>query len=90
MGVHATVDLYEGDRFAALQLRGIPVGGSLSGVAWFDKTGNEVEVDQELRRALDRRMVRIVDARRELDNTLCVGVVLPVFGTRTISLKRCT
>jgi hypothetical protein len=91
MGVSAKVNLCLGKKVAAIELSGLPLGGTLAGTARFqDGEGSPVVVDEPLRSALRRRFVKIVGAEfdREKDIVL-VTVKLPLLlGTQTIRLLR--
>lgn len=84
LGVTATASFE--NRVAQIELDGVPLGGRLSGAAWFDNEG-ELVVDSVLSRALRRRLVRLHTVR-EHEGRVEVTLSVPVFGTRTVSLHR--
>lgn len=89
-GVKAKVLLYPEQERALVQLKGIPIGGPIAGVAWFKPDGMAVELDPEFERLLRRRLVRIESAGAEEGyGAVWVRVRLPrVLGTHTMSLAR--
>ena len=90
MGVKATVLLDRRSESAIINLRGLPVGGSLSGMAWFKKDGESVEVETDLYHALARRGVSIVSAGAYKDySSIWVRVKMPLgMGTIQMVLPR--
>jgi hypothetical protein len=93
LGVSADVVLFTESNHASIKLSGIPLGGSLAGVARFHELGGStVEIDEPLNSQLQRRFVEIKSARFDSDeDRVYVIVKLPLFiGTRTIVLNRCS
>jgi hypothetical protein len=89
LGVSCSCTLYEG--YAALALRGVPIGGELRGNAWFEEDGKRVVLDRSLHSAVRRRMVSIHEARyNAADDTVAVSLSVPIFGLRKITLIRRT
>jgi hypothetical protein len=92
LGVSAKVNLCVRNQVAAVELSGLPLGGTLAGTARFqDGEGSPVVVvDEPLRSQLRRRFVRIVSARfDEKQDRVYVTVRLPLLlGTQTIPLGR--
>jgi hypothetical protein len=90
LGVDATVVLFEKRGQATIQLKGVPLGGRISGVARFEPDGVTVDLDSDLGRALARRHVKITRAGVYLDySTVWVTVRLPLgVGERTVHLAR--
>lgn len=84
LGVTATASFE--NRVANVELRGVPLGGRLSGAAWLDEEG-ELTVDASFSRALGRRLVRLHTVR-EHEDRVEVTLSIPVFGTRTVALHR--
>lgn len=70
---------------AKIDLRGVPLGGSLSGVALIDD-GGAVTVDAGLQRALSRRFVSVVSVD-EVAGSVHVTLRVPVFGLQTVVLR---
>ena len=92
MGVKASVILDRRSERALINLRGVPVGGSLSGMAWFKNDGESVEIESDLYHALGRRGVSIVSAGAYKDYSyVWVRVKLPLaMGTVQIILPKTT
>ena len=91
MGVSADVRLCVGRKTANIELSGIPLGGTLKGVARFQNGHDgDVLVDEPLKTQLRRRFVKIVEARYDEDrDKVFVTVKLPLLlGTQTILLGR--
>lgn len=90
LGVHAIVFLHKREERAVITLRGLPLGGSISGTAVFEDDGVSVKLDPHLRRALKRRHVQIEGAGALYnDSEVWVLVKLPLgLGRHTISLRR--
>lgn len=89
LGVSCTCELNRGGRYAKLVLYGIPIGGRLSGTAWFEADGKTVVLDADLEKSIARRMVRVYEAHHEPNHgTVTVLVSLPVLGLRKIVLHR--
>jgi hypothetical protein len=81
--------LYREHQCASLELWGIPIGGKLSGTAWFQEDGKNVNLDPNLHREVARRMVQVKEARHNTkDDTIEILVRLPVFGAKTMVLQR--
>ena len=88
-GVTCDCVLHRQGQYASLHLRGIPVGGWLSGTAWFQTDGASVVLDPALERAVARRMTSILSARyQKIDDTVHVLVSIPIFGVSKIILQR--
>lgn len=83
LGVSASATL-EGN-VAKIDLRGVPLGGSLSGVALVDDGGGAT-VDAGLQRALSRRFVSVVSVD-EVAGSVHVTLRVPVFGVQTVVLN---
>lgn len=90
LGVSASVLLDRQSERAMVNLKGVPVGGSLTGMAWFKKDGESVIVENELYQALGRRGVSIVNAGAYKDYSyVWVRVKLPLgLGTHRMILPR--
>lgn len=91
LGVSADVRLCVGKKTANIELSGIPLGGTLKGVARFQNGHyGDVVVDEPLKTQLRRRFVKIVEARyAEEEDRVFVTVKLPLLlGTQTILLGR--
>lgn len=89
LGVHADVSLDTDTQKASIDLRGIPLGGRLKGTARFsDGEGSDVVVDEPLKSALDRRLVRISSAAFDrVDGVVRVTIQLPfLLGKHTLEL----
>ena len=87
MGVRVSLQLYDKQGYAIVQLKGAPVGGHLSGRATFARDGVSVLVDEAFERALRVRFcavkgVWISDNKESIE----VAVSLPLFGTRQVTL----
>ena len=88
LGVHARVELLLEEKRALINLTGLPLGGTIEGEATFDDDHNVV-MDEQMDRALRRRLVAIVGVEPHVDfQSLRVRVVLPVFGERTLKMHR--
>jgi phenylpyruvate tautomerase PptA (4-oxalocrotonate tautomerase family) len=88
-GVECNCVLHRNGQYASLNLRGIPIGGWLSGTAWFQSDGASVVLDPALERAVARRMTSIMSARYQTaDDTVHVLISIPVFGVSKIILQR--
>lgn len=91
MGVHADVTLCMDTKHAAIELSGIPLGGTLKGTARFSGgEGSSIVVDEPLRTSLRRRFVNIIGATfdRKRDR-IYITVKLPfLLGTQTIMMGR--
>ena len=91
LGVTADVKLCLSSQRAHITLKGLPLGGTLAGTARFHNgEGSDVQIDEPLRGALKRRLVKIV--RAEFDrrkDVVFVTVTLPfLLGTHTLALNR--
>ena len=87
LGVRAEVSLNERRGVAALELRGAPVGGSLSGEARFDTRGRVV-LDRRLQTALARRFVHVLSVSHSPHgDALTIELRLPIFGARTLCMS---
>lgn len=91
-GVTATVALHMRTRRAEVELRGVPIGGALSGVGWLkdlDGDAGEVELDEAFAAKLAWRLVRIRSAALDrAADTVTVTIGLPVFGDQALTLAR--
>lgn len=90
LGVKADLLLYRKSERAVVTLKGIPIGGSISGVARFDKDGFSVDLDRDLEAALRWRRVKIQGAGAFHDfSKVWVLIQLPLgLGRHTLSLDR--
>ena len=90
LGVSASVLLDRESERAMVNLKGVPVGGSLTGMAWFKKDGESVIVENQLYQALGKRGVAIVNAGAYKDYSyVWVRVKLPLgLGTHRMILPR--
>tara|TARA_B100001057_G_scaffold495744_1_gene595488 strand:+ start:10070 stop:10483 length:414 start_codon:yes stop_codon:yes gene_type:complete len=90
-GVSATVNLNMRTRIAQVQLRGAPLGGSISGAGWlqdFHAEAGGVVLDTEFRRRLSRRFVRVHSARlNRREHTVTVNARVPVLGVIEMVLR---
>lgn len=91
-GVTATVALELATREAHVELRGIPLGGTIAGVGWLkniDGEAGEVELEEGFAAALAWRMVSIQAASLDRDaNTVTVHITVPLLGAQRLALKR--
>ena len=88
LGVSARVTLREKEQHALVRLSGVPVGGVLEGVAVFGK-GREVILEAHMERALRRRLCSVVSVEPSPDlQSVDVALRLPVFGKRTLRMRR--
>ena len=89
LGVNADVDLYRRASRAHIELRGVPIGGLISGDATYDKHYN-VKLDESFSRALSRLRVSVLSVYPSGDWTaVFVQVQLPfLMGRHTIRLRR--
>lgn len=92
LGVSANVLLFVEEQRAVVRLRGVPIGGTIAGVAWFKSDGLGVELDSDLERALRRRCVLIASAGARKDLTsMWVKIRLPFgLGRHTLTLVQVT
>ena len=90
MGVKASILLYKRNEQAVINLRGVPLGGTIRGTAWFAKDGFKVKLDDKLTRALGWRGVAIEGAGAFHDySKVWVLIKLPLgLGRHTMSLDR--
>ena len=90
LGVSAELMLFRKSERAVVTLKGIPLGGSISGVARFQKDGFNVDLDEDLKVALKRRRVKIEGAGAFHDySKVWVLIQLPLgLGRHTLSLDR--
>ena len=89
-GVTAIVALEPATRKAHVELRGVPLGGSIAGVGRL-KNGEagEVELEEAFAAALARRRVSIQSAAFDRHaQTVTVHVTVPFFGAQRLSLRR--
>ena len=89
-GVSAKVSLNMRTRVARVSLKGVPLGGRISGTGWLDDFYSEagsVVLEPEFERRLNRRMVTIYRARLDrAKHTVTVGVKIPVLGKMDLVL----
>ena len=92
LGVKASVTLNRKSETAFVNIRGVPVGESISGMAKFKDDGESVEVESDLYHALGRRGVSIINAGAYKDYSyVWVRVKLPLgLGTHRMILPRTT
>lgn len=90
LGVKAELKLYRHSEKAVITLKGVPLGGTITGVAWFDKDGFNVKLDNDLKKALGWRRVQIEGAGAFHDySKVWVLLKLPLgLGRHTLSLAR--
>lgn len=90
LGVKAEVLLFRKKERAVVTLSGVPLGGSITGVAKFNKDGFGVDLDAELEAALKRRRITIQGAGALHDySKVWVMIQLPLrIGRYTLSLDR--
>lgn len=90
LGVTARVELFEEDSYAEVVLTGLPVGGRLAGRATFGSDG-ELILETHLEVAMSRRCCSIVAVTPSDDReTLRVDLKLPLFGKRSLHMRRAT
>ena len=97
-GVRVSVELNTRTRMANVALSGYVLGGArLSGLAWLaydnglynENKPGAVVLDDEFSAVLSKLMVSIKHvAFNENDGVATVAVMLPVLGTKTVTLKR--
>ena len=89
LGVSADVTLFTRPARAAIQLQGIPIGGTLKGGASYD-SNYKVSLDDDLARKLARLRVRVLHVTPSPEwDYVYVKIRLPLFlGTHTIALAR--
>ena len=93
-GVVASVALDLSTRHANVTLRGVPLGGTLSGQGWLaveraNAYSGVVVLDPDFRRRLQRRFVRVRSASYDpRESTVTVVVSVPVFGITNLVLTR--
>tara|TARA_Y100000748_G_scaffold141366_1_gene118540 strand:+ start:141 stop:521 length:381 start_codon:yes stop_codon:yes gene_type:complete len=88
LGVHARVELLMEEHRALINLSGLPLGGTIAGEATFDDEHNVV-MDEQMDRALRRRLVAVVGVEPHVDfQSLRVRVTLPLLGAKTIKMYR--
>jgi hypothetical protein len=89
LGVSCTCTLNRGGQYASLELWGLPIGGRLSGTAFFAKDGKTVVLESQLANAIARRGARVHEAHHEPSkDTVTVLLSIPLFGQRHIVLHR--
>tara|TARA_Y100000389_G_scaffold62579_1_gene58617 strand:- start:4873 stop:5316 length:444 start_codon:yes stop_codon:yes gene_type:complete len=90
LGVKASVILDKQSQRAMVSLKGAPIGGRITGMAWFQKDGESVGVETDLYHALGRRGVSIVAAGAYKDYSyVWVRIKLPLgMGTHRMILPR--
>jgi hypothetical protein len=90
LGVTARVQLFEAESYADVVLTGLPVGGRLAGRATFGAEG-ELVLEARLEVAMRRRLCSILAVTPSPDrSTLRVDLALPLFGRRTLHMRRAT
>ena len=97
LGVKACVELEQDTPFdrvstARVELVGVPLVGTLRGIARVDTTTYEVTLDDEFERALRRRRVSIasISASSHADSALTVGIILPFLRRpKYMVLRKC-
>lgn len=97
LGVKACVELEQDTPFdrvstARVELVGVPLVGTLRGIARVDTTTYEVTLDDEFERALRRRRVSIasISASSHADSALTVGIRLPFLRRpKYMVLRKC-
>ena len=91
-GVVATVALDMRTRRAVVVLRGAPIGGRVGGVGWLAEHAAEagrVVLEPDFARRLSARFVSIQTAALDRqDDTVTVGVTVPLFGRQSLTLRR--
>ena len=91
-GVTATVALRMTTREAHVELRGLPLGGTLVGTGWLknlDGEAGEVELEEAFAARLARRGVSIQAASLDRHaNIATVHVTVPFLGAQKLALKR--
>jgi hypothetical protein len=89
LGVTCECTLHRAEKYASLSLWGVPIGGHLSGKAWFKEDGRSVVLDPELAKAIDRRLTQIFQAHyRPKDDTVHIFLSVPIFGVKRMVLHR--
>lgn len=80
--------MYEYDGRAEVELRGVPLGGTLRGVGTLD-SGGGLQMDDAFERAMARRCCSVAGVERAADEqTLHVRLRLPLFGARALEMRR--
>ena len=96
LGVFARVKLDREKQSADLLLLGWPVGGEVSGTAWFETKSSDtttergdVVLDENLASRLKNRLISVTRAgHNAADDTVFVELKIPIFGRKTLFLKR--
>jgi hypothetical protein len=89
LGVTCQCTLNRAEKYASLNIWGVPLGGHLSGTAWFKSDGTTVVLDPELAKAVSRRMTTIYKAvYRPEDDTLQIVIGVPIVGVKRMILHR--
>ena len=89
LGVTCECTLNKADKYATLNLWGVPIGGHLSGTAWFKPDGRTVVLDPDLAKAVARRMTTIYQAHyKPSDDTVQIVLGVPIVGVKRMILNR--
>lgn len=87
LGVRAVARLDRRRNVAFVQLEGVPLGGKLSGQAWFGDSGG-VCLDPVLSRALSMRGSSVSGVVLRNEDLLEIVLRLPLIGQRTLVMRR--
>jgi hypothetical protein len=87
LGVRAVARLDRRRSVAFVQLEGVPLGGKLSGQAWFGDSGG-VCLDPVLSRALSVRGSSVTGVVLKNEDLLEIVLHLPLIGQRTLVMHR--
>lgn len=87
LGVRAVARLDRRRKVALVQLQGLPLGGKLSGQAWFGDSGG-VCLDPTLSRALSARGSSVTAVALKNEDRLEIVLRLPLVGQRTLVMHR--
>lgn len=87
-GVSAIVALNRDAHTANVTLRGLPIGGTLTGTAWHPSgvDGGEIVLEERFAAALKQRLVTLEGVDVAPGGCLHVRVRLPLLGARTLTL----
>jgi len=89
-GVSARVEIDVRTRVAQVQLRGVPVAGTVEGKGWFSSPTAEegpVQLDPDFAAALRRRRIAIVRAALDRERDIITVVTrVPILGEATLRL----